>query len=165
MELLKLLSANEIIAQILSFLLLLFILRAFAWKKILKLLDDRKARIESEFKRIEDAKKAVEVLKEEYESKLHAIGEEAKSKIAEAIASGEKLTEEIRRKAYDDAQDIVERARDGLKHELAIAREGLKEQIIDLTIKAAEEVIREKLTEEGDRKLVADFLERVEGMK
>ena len=47
MELLKLLSTSEIVAQILGFLLLFFLLRAFAWKRLLALLDERKARISS----------------------------------------------------------------------------------------------------------------------
>ena len=58
MEILKLLSANEIVAQILSFLLLLAILRIFAWKRLLKLLDDRRESIALEFRKIEDAQSA-----------------------------------------------------------------------------------------------------------
>ena len=45
MDLLKQFSTNEIFAQIVGFLLLLFLLRAFAWKKLLRLLDDRRERI------------------------------------------------------------------------------------------------------------------------
>ena len=56
MELLKMLSASEVFAQILSFFLLLFLLRKFAWKKILGLLDQRKEKITSDFKEIENNK-------------------------------------------------------------------------------------------------------------
>jgi F0F1-type ATP synthase membrane subunit b/b' len=56
MELLKLLSGSEIVAQIISFLVLLFILRIFLWDKVLKVLDNRRERIASEFKQIEDTK-------------------------------------------------------------------------------------------------------------
>jgi len=50
MELLKLLSANEIVAQIISFLLVFTLLRIFVWKHFLKILDDRRDRIASELK-------------------------------------------------------------------------------------------------------------------
>jgi F-type H+-transporting ATPase subunit b len=70
MELLKLLSAPELIAQIISFLILFFILRAFAWKKFLNILDQRKERIAAEFNKIESAKAQLEKLKQEYEGKL-----------------------------------------------------------------------------------------------
>ena len=58
MDLLKLLTAKEIVAQIISFLLLMALLRVFAWKKLLNLLDERRARIASEFKKIEDTQAA-----------------------------------------------------------------------------------------------------------
>ena len=56
MELLKMLSGNEIVAQILCFFLLLFLLKHFAWKKILDLLDQRKEKISSQLGEIENTK-------------------------------------------------------------------------------------------------------------
>ena len=73
MELLRLLTANEIVAQIISFLLLMAILRVFAWKKLLKLLDDRRERIASEFKKIEDTQAAVERMRVDYDKNLAGI--------------------------------------------------------------------------------------------
>jgi F0F1-type ATP synthase membrane subunit b/b' len=52
-ELLKMLSGSEILAQILSFFILLFLLRIFAWKKILGLLDQRKEKISSQLSEID----------------------------------------------------------------------------------------------------------------
>ena len=60
MGLLKLLNANEIAAQIITFLILLFLMKRFAWKPFLKVLDDRRERIASEFKKIDEAKSAAE---------------------------------------------------------------------------------------------------------
>ena len=55
MGLLKLLNANEIAAQIITFLILLFLMKRFAWKPFFKVLDDRRERIASEFKKIDEA--------------------------------------------------------------------------------------------------------------
>lgn len=162
MELLKLLSSNEIVVQILSFLLLLFLMRKFFWNKLLSVLDKRKQGIADELKMIEDAKSGVQSLKSEYESKLGSIEDISAKKIQEAVAEGRRLTEEIRKKAHEQAQDIIENARDNIKHELIKAKEELKDKIIDLTINAAENIIREKITEEDDRKLVKDFLDRID---
>jgi F-type H+-transporting ATPase subunit b len=160
MEILKLLSASEIVAQILNFLLLLFLLRIFAWKKVLRLLDERKERIASGFKRIEDQEAELVHLKGEYAQKLTAIEDIARAKIKQAVEEGRKVTEEVRKKAYEEAQDIIENARRDIKYEVAKAKEELKNQIIDLTISATENVIQEKLTEEDDRKLIENFLEK-----
>lgn len=162
MELLKLLSANEIIAQVISFLILLFLLRKFAWKRILKILDERKEKIASEFKKIEDTQLEIGKLKNDYEAKLVGIEDAAKIRIQEAIEEGKKASEEIRRGANQDAQDIINSAKENIKHELFKAKEELKDRVIDLTIKATENVIQEKLTGEKDERLVRDFLDKVD---
>ena len=165
MEFLKLLSTNEIIAQVISFLLLLFLLRIFAWKKLLKLLDDRKEKIASEFKSIDDAKLEISKLKTDYEARISNIEETAKVKIEQALENGRKITEEVREKAHEEAQGIINSAKKDIKYELEKAKEELKDKIIDLTISAAEMVIQEKLTAEDDKKIVKDFLEKVDELK
>jgi len=165
MELLKLLSTSEIVAQIASFLLLLFVLRVFAWKKILGLLDARKERIASELKDIENAKLEIAKLKAGYEEKMASVSEEARQKIQAAVEEGKDLQEQLKKAGYLESQKIIEAARANIKYEIAKAREELKERIIDISIKAAESVIEEKLTEKEDRNLVKSFLKRVDEMQ
>jgi len=165
MELLKLLSTSEIVAQIIGFLLLLFFLRLFAWKKILKLLDDRKEHIALELKNIEDAKLEVSKMKSEYESKISQAGQMFDRKIQEAMEEGKKVNEVMRKKAYEQAQEIIENAKKNMEYELSRAKEEVKNEIIDMVIKGADELIGEKLTAEQDKKLVADFLDEIDKAK
>jgi F-type H+-transporting ATPase subunit b len=162
MELFKLLNLNEIIAQIISFLLLLFLLRIFAWRKLLRLLDSRKERIASEFKRIEDTKADIEKTRLEYEARLAKIEEKANQIIQGAIAQGREITDEVRKKAHSEAQDIIDNARQNVKYELTKAKEELRDSIINLTIKATESVIQGKFTEPDDKKLISDFLDNID---
>ena len=162
MGLLELISANEVVAQVISFLILLFLLRIFAWKKILKLLDERKEKILGEFKKIEDTKAEVSGLKADYEVKLASINEITEKRIEEAVAEGRKITDEVRKEAQLNAQLIINDAKESIKYELSQAKEELKIKIVDLTIRAAENVIQEKLTEEGDKKLVEQFLDKID---
>ncbi|MDD5731009.1 MAG: F0F1 ATP synthase subunit B [Candidatus Omnitrophica bacterium] len=162
MELLKLLSTNEIVAQVISFLLLFFLLRKFAWKSILGLLDSRKEKIASEFKKIEEAKLQLDIIKADYEEKLASIKAAAEKIILEAAAEGRQVTDEIRKKAHLEAQEIINNARQNIQSELAKAKEELKEKVVDLTIKATENIIREKLTGDDDRLLINDFLEKLD---
>ncbi|MFH1245457.1 MAG: F0F1 ATP synthase subunit B [Candidatus Omnitrophota bacterium] len=165
MELLRLLSTNELVAQIISFLLLLFLLRLFVWKKILGLLDARKEKIAAEFQRIEETQQEVKQLKAGYESKLALSEEEARKKTQETLAEAKKSAEQIKKKAHEEAQDIIDNAKQNIKCELAKAKEELKAEIIDLSLKAAQEVIQEKLSEEQDTKLVRDFLDKMDEIK
>jgi len=161
MELLKLLSANEIIAQGVCFLLLLAVLRVFLWNRFLKLLDARKERIASELKAIDAAKADVEKLKNNYDGRISRIEEEAREKIRSAIVEGKRDAQEIREKAQEDAERIFEKTRENIKAEAAKAEETLKNRIVDIAIGAAEKVIEERLSEAGDRKLVEGFINKL----
>ena len=162
MELLKLLSANEIVAQVASFLILLFILKVFAWKKILLVLDKRKERIALELKDLEKSRVDLEALKSEYSEKISAIEVQAQIKIHDALLESKVISEEARRLAHLQAQEIIDKAKESIKFELAKAKDDLKKEVVDLTIKATENLIREKLTSDQDKRLVNDFLSEVD---
>jgi len=165
MELLKLLSASQIVAQVLSFLFLFFVMRIFVWKKFLKLLDDRKARIASELKSIDDTKLEVAKAMGEYEKKISSIDSLANSRIEEAVAEGERIAREILEKARLETEKAGIAARETIETEIKRAREDLKKDIVDITIAIAEKVIAEKLTEADDRKMVEDFIKKTETLK
>jgi len=165
MALLELLSGNEIVAQVISFLVLLFLLRIFAWKRVLKLLDDRKERIASEFRNIEESKASLEKLKGDYEARLKAIEDTARVKIQDSIQEGQKHAEVMKRNAHQEVQRILENARATIKYELAQTKEELKDKIVDLVLSTTAQVIEEKLTAEGDKKIVEGFLDKVDKMQ
>ncbi|MFA5165162.1 MAG: F0F1 ATP synthase subunit B [Candidatus Omnitrophota bacterium] len=165
MELLKSLSANEIVAQVVSFLLLLTLLRIFAWKKLLKMLDDRRERIASEFRKIEDAQSAVEKLRADYDKRLAGIEAEARAKIQEAVAEGKKVSQEIREGARQEARTILDKAQENIEIEVSKAKQELKERVVELTLGTTEKLLKEKITDEKDRKLASDFLDELEKVK
>ena len=156
------LSTNEIVAQAIAFLLLLAIMRSVFWKKVLKSLDGRKARIASEFKIIEDARAETERIRRDYEKRLATIDDAARDKMQEAINEGRRIAEEIRENAAKDGDKLVENARATIKSDLAKAKEELKNEMVGLVIDTAGKVIQEKLSEEEDKKLVEYFLKETE---
>lgn len=162
MELLKMLSGSEILAQVLSFFLLLFLLKQFAWKKILGLLDQRKEKISSQLSEIENTKIEIARIKTDYESRIAAIADHAQVKINEAVEQAKVVNAQMRKKAHEEAQDIITDARKQVKYEVSKAQEQLKERIVDIALSAAKNVIQEKLTEVGDRKIVEDFINQIE---
>ncbi len=158
-------SVKEIVVQIINFLILFFLLRIFAWKRLLGFLDGRKARISAEFQRIEDSKAEIAALKSEYAEKMSSADNQVNEKIKEAINEGKKISAEIKKDAYLKAQKIIETAKEDIKHELSNAKEELKKDIVDLAMQAAESVIQEKLSEDQDRKLIKNFLDNVAEMQ
>jgi len=162
MELLKLLNTNELVAQIAAFLVLLFLMKRFAWRPLLKTLDDRRSSIASEFKNIEDAKSAAENLRSDYAGKLARIEEETREKIRMAVEEGKVQAERIREEAREEGSRILVKAQDNIKAEVAKAEEALKERIVDITIDIAGKVVQERLTVEDDKKIVETFLKEME---
>lgn len=165
MELLKLLSANELVAQAVSFLMLLAILRIFLWKRFLKILDDRKRGIALELNGIESARQDVAAMKADYESHLSRINEEAREKLGQAQEEGRAAAEAIKKKAEEESQKFFENAKANIAIEIANAREGLKDKIVEISVEVAEKVIEERLTEETDKKLAEKFLKEIESNK
>lgn len=163
MELLKqLLSPGEIIVQIICFLILFTLLKKFVWSTFLKLLDERKNRIATEFDRISQTRNEVSQLKSDYQVSLDRIDETAKLKMQEAIEEGKRITEQLREQADHDARKIIATAKDNIQLEISRAKEELKKTMVDMTIRATEKLIKEKLNKDQDRKLVNDFLAELE---
>ncbi|MFA5116165.1 MAG: F0F1 ATP synthase subunit B [Candidatus Omnitrophota bacterium] len=165
MELLKLLSANEVVAQVISFLILLAVLRIFLWSKFLKILDDRKEKTASDLKKISDAQIDIEKLKNDYLDKLSIIEQTTREKIQEAVLEGRKITEEIKAKARVEAEGIIQNAQEVTKFELDKAKDQLKDEIIDMAMRSTENLIREKMNEDKDKRLVRDFLDNLDNKK
>lgn len=162
MELLRLLSTNEIVAQIACFLILLFILRAVFWNKVLAALDARKARIENDMRKIDDLKSSAEDLKHDYERHLSNIDQEARERISQALGQARMMADDIRKKADIDASRIIEKSKESIKAEVAEAKEALKDEIVDLTIAVTEKIIQERYTEADDKRLIEEYLKGLE---
>ena len=153
---------SQLLTHIVGFLIALFILRKYAWQPILKVLDDRRQRIVDEFARIEAQKQEAEELLTEYEDRLRGIEEEARARINEAVAEGQKVAAQIKSDAQEDARRITTRAKEELARDVERARTQLKQDLVGMTIGATERLLREKLDSESNRKLVERFLSEVE---
>lgn len=165
MDLLKLLNPQEIIAQMLCFLAVFFLLRHFLWRKLMNVIDERRVRIGAEFRKAEEIRTDMEKLKNEYDAKLSSAEKEARKRIQEAAEDGKKLADGIKKDAHMEGQRILEQARSDIKYELSQAKEELKEKVIDLTIAAAAAVIQDKITQEQDRKIIENFLDKVDTLE
>ena len=154
----------QFVVNILAFLLLLAILKKFAWGSLLKLIDERRARIASEFEGIERTKLELERLKQDYQQHLGRIEEEARGKIQQAVAEGRRVASEIEEAARSSSRETLDRAKEAIALEVAKARVELKEQVVDLAIQATHKILRQNLDEETDRRMIEAFIREIDGM-
>jgi len=156
------LELQQIITQIIGFLIALWILKKFAWKPILRVLEERKERIKSEFGKIEEDHQKAQSLLGQYQEKLKEIDAEARVRIQEAVNEGRKIAGEIKQQAQAEAKEVLTKAQAEIGRELGKAKVQLKNDIVNMTLSATEKIIGEKLDEKKDRKLIADFIEELE---
>ena len=155
----------QFVVNILAFLLLLAILKRFAWGALLKLIDERREKIAAEFRAIEEAKQEMAKLKEQYQQSLNRIEEEARGKIQQAIAEGRRIAMEIEEDARAHSRQTLEKAKEAVDLEVAKARVELKEQVVDLAIQVNHKVLKEHLDEETDRRMIEAFIKEIETIK
>jgi F-type H+-transporting ATPase subunit b len=151
-----------VLTQVLGFLILLWGLRSFAWGPLVGLLEERRRKIAGEFEEAERRKADAGVLKARYELDLKGIESQARQRILEAVTEGQRVAAEIRTQAHADATARLTRADEEIVHEQEKAREVLKQQVAVLAIRTAEKILREKLDDPAQRRLVERYIDEAD---
>jgi F-type H+-transporting ATPase subunit b len=153
---------SQIITQIISFLVMLWVLQRFAWKPLLKVMDERRHKIESDFKTIEEQTAENERLRKEYQEKLQGVDAEARLIIKEANEKGRHIFKEIESEARIQAKDIINKTREELQQEVVKAKVLLREEIVNMTLMATQKILQTNLDAEKQKKLVDEFVNQME---
>jgi len=161
----NLIDVPQVLTQILGFVLMVWILSRYAWGPVLSMLEARREKIAGEFKEADRLKAEAVGLKGKYEAELRTIDAQARQKINEAMAEGQRVAGEIKTQAQTDAAARLERASDEIAREREKAKEIVKEQIVTLSLRAAEKILRQKLDDPAQRKLVGEFVDEVEAAR
>jgi len=147
-----------LVAFIINFIVLFFLLRLFLFKPVLKMLDERAKRAKEGMELAEATKKEYEQAKVEVQKQIDKGRQEAQAIIAQTMQTGERLKEESRQEATRQAQLIVDRTRAELEVERDKLVDNLRKEFVDISISAAEKVIKETLDKEKHRKLIEETL-------
>jgi F-type H+-transporting ATPase subunit b len=150
-----------IVTNIIGFLIVLWILRRFAWGPLLSFIEERRRRISEEFASIDKQRSEVSRLRDEFSSKLKEIESLKRASIQEGAAEGQKLADSIKTDARREAQDIRDRARDEARREVDKARIELRDSIVEMTVRAAEKIMLERLDGAKHRELIARSIDQM----
>lgn len=153
---------QQLLTHALGFLLTLWVLKKFAWGPLLNLMDERRNKIKDEFDNIELKKAETDKVKAEYENRLRNIEVERRQKIAEAVHEANKLASDIKIDAQQEARGIIERTNEQVEHDIAKAKVQLKEEMVSITLAAAQKILHEKLDDAKERQLIGQFIDNIE---
>lgn len=131
----------------LAFLLLLFILGKFAWKPILKMLRERETSIHEALNAANQAKEEMKKLKFSNEQLLQEAKNERDNMLNEARKIKEKIIEDARIKAGEEASRIVESAKESIQNEKMAAMTELKNQIAQSALDLARLILKRELSD------------------
>lgn len=161
----ELVDIRQVLTQILGFLLMVWILRRYAWGPVIGMLEARREKIAGEFKEADRQKAEALGLKARYDTELKGIEAQARQRIQDAVAEGQRVAAEIKSQAQQDAAGRLERANDEIAREREKAKEILKEQVISLSLRTAEKILRQKLDDPAQRKLAGEFIDEVGALR
>ena len=134
--------------QTVIFVLLIFLLKKFAWKPILDAINEREEGIRSALKSAEKAREEMASLQSENEDTLKKARLERDGLLKEAREIKQKLIEEAKNEANKEAKKIIIQAQESIESEKNAAIVDLKNQVANLSIEIAEKVLKEKLSED-----------------
>ncbi len=158
-------NLGYIVSQIINFTLLAVLLYFVAYKPILRMLDERSARIKKGLEDAETASRRAAEMEQEFEQRMTEARKEGQEIIAQATQMSETARQEILDVAREEARTLIEKARGEIVRERDLAMAELRQQVADLSLTISEKVIGETLDEQRQRQLIAEFLEQTEELK
>ena len=158
-------SIPTLIAQIINFVFLLVILRLFAYKPIMKMLDERARKIKESMEEVQKVKEQAAQTEEEFKKKVEAASKEGQEVIARAMRTGEEARQRAQLEAKQEAQVLVEKARVEIQRERDETIGELRQEFADLTVVAAEKVIGKSLDKEAHRQIIDKVLDESANLK
>lgn len=130
-----------------SFAALIFILRRYAWKPILKSLRDREETIDEALNQANKAREEMKNLKADNEKLLKEAQEERNVILRDARKVKDEIIEQARTRANEEANNIVENAKERIENEKMAAMTDLKNQIASISIEIAEKILERELAD------------------
>lgn len=148
--------------MLVSFSIIVFLLKKFAWPVILGSLQEREKSISDALNAAEKAKQEMASLKADNEKLLAEARNQRDLILKEARDAKESIINEARSKATEEADRLLRLSREQIQNEKMAAITELKNQVASLSIEIAEKVIRQQLSnDEKQKQLVQDMLKDV----
>lgn len=150
-----------LVAQALSFLLLVYILKRFAWNPLMDMMEKRQNQIESNIAQAEKEREQAEQIKREYQEEMRKARQEAQEVITKATKLSEERAAEILAGAHVEAEKIKKAALMDIERERDRAIAQVQAQVADLSVAVAEKIIRKNLDVKGQEDMIEQFIQEV----
>ncbi|NCC70103.1 ATP synthase F0 subunit B [bacterium] len=148
------------LSNLVSFLIVFFILKKYAFEPINKILKTRRSKIEEG---LENAKIATENFlksEENYNLKIEHAKKDSTLIIDKARKAGDEIIKNYTKQAEEKTVKIIEDARKEINKEKELAKKEIKEEIISLSLFITEKLLSENIDKEKNIKIINEFLNK-----
>ena len=146
---------------IVTFFIVLMLLKWKAWGPLMSVLDKRAEDIKNALSAADRAKEDAEKASQDYEKLVQKAHIEGQQIISDSKAAGEKVKNDIESVARENAEKMIGKAKTQIEAESQKALQEIKSSVVDLSIEAAEKIIEKNLDSEDNRKLVEKTLDSI----
>jgi F-type H+-transporting ATPase subunit b len=150
---------GSLIAFLISFVILLVLLRFAAYKPIVRMLDQRSAKIKESMEEAEHIKQESARAEETVKAQIETGRKEGQAIVAQASQVAGRVKEEARAEARQEAESLIAKARVEIERERQEGFDQLRQEFVDLAILAAEKVINQSLDKKAHQRLIEEVLE------
>ena len=144
-----------------SFILLLVLIKKFAWSNIISIFEERAVKIATDIDSAEQARQKAEALAQKREDELAGSRKEAKTIIENAKETAEQSKENILADAKLEAGRLKEKANQEIAQNKAEALQSVKGDVADLTISLAGKIISQNLDSQAHKELIDQYIDQL----
>lgn len=149
---------GTVIVQVLTFIVLLALLKKFAWGPLKDVMDKRERDINRDIDDAEQAKLNAQKLEEENKQKLKETQEEVQKILEDAKVQARQQQEQIIHEANVHANGMIETAQSEINSQKERAIADINNQVSELSVLIASKVLRKEISEQDQKALVDKYL-------
>src|SRR5829696_5610453 len=155
-------NTSLIFWEIVTFVILLFLLYRYVYPPIRDQIQRRQSEIEQAIDEAQKTRAEARELLAEYRRQIEEARGEARQILDEARKQGEAARERAKREAREEGERIIQRAREEIERERDAALRELRREVADMVILTSERVIGHQLDRDGHEQLISDALDSLE---
>ncbi|MFY9233019.1 MAG: F0F1 ATP synthase subunit B [Fimbriimonadaceae bacterium] len=156
------LDLGKTVSMIGMFIVLFPLLNMFYFKPLSEAIHGRTAELERTFVEAEELRAEMTGLRSDYERRLAETEASAREQIQSQIREAQALRQNLMAEAASKADEMVKKAQQEIEQEKYRVMAELRLAVVDLTLSATEKVLGENVDSEKNRRLVKDFIDKVE---
>jgi len=151
-------SINGIVAYLINFAILVFLLQRFLYKPVKDMLEKRQQRISNALAAADKAAEEAAQQRAEFEKELAEARKASQEEARKAAEATERMRQDILEEARKEAEEIKAKAREDADQERQQVMADLQKQAAELAVQITNKVVGEAVDSSAQRKLVNQFL-------